>query len=444
MKRISLLFWGIVMTLNCMAQMISIQGSYEPSIIRDAKLLVSPLAGKNAPPVEMVVIGKSFFARTPAAPDGLYSLWIVGKQIQVQVPFYVQSGRERARLKVTFVGKCPQVNIDNDNKALSAYNLVVWNKMRDIWLNAQVMPEVCLSSALQGFDNAADSVLKQYKPSAVVGQYIRLWAVMSTFNGYSAVAHVAKKSEEGGSMSFLRLYKDSSGVLDTEKTFYFTEAYRCLRATLSPRASLNELLEELHAKYSNTGLRRKMGDYIVGNFVSHYDYSTDYDRGLELVSSVVQRYALSTEHIKEYESHKASIGGQPFPAGLHLVDAAGNKVDFSSLRGSYVYVDLWASWCAPCRKEIPYLQRLEKEVKNPLVKFVSISIDRTEEPWRKAMTELRCDGNQWINADNALPQKLNVQGIPHFLIYDKHGNLLQYNAPRPSDPKLKAELEALR
>ncbi|MFR1240838.1 MAG: TlpA family protein disulfide reductase [Butyricimonas faecihominis] len=46
-------------------------------------------------------------------------------------------------------------------------------------------------------------------------------------------------------------------------------------------------------------------------------------------------------------------------------------------------VDLWASWCGPCCQEVPYLQKLEKQLKNPAVEFISISLDTNKEAWKK-------------------------------------------------------------
>ena len=114
-------------------------------------------------------------------------------------------------------------------------------------------------------------------------------------------------------------------------------------------------------------------------------------------------------------------------------------------KGKYVYVDLWASWCVPCCKQVPYLQALEKELQNKNVVFVSISTDSSEAPWKKKMEQLDMHGNQWLNPDGKLCDKLNVSGIPHFLIYDKEGNLHTYDAQRPSSGDvLKNILEGLR
>lgn len=444
MKRIILLLATTVMTMGCVAQTINIQGSYDPSVIEDVKLLVSPMSNKEGDHTELTLSGKSFVANVPVAHDGFYELWGVSSQMQVQVPFYVPTDRHKTKLKLTFVEYCPQINTDDNNKALSAYNLVVWNKLREVWTRAQDMTNEEFKDFLNNFQVAADSILAVYKADDAVKEYIRLWSTMSAFNSYGARQHLMRNQMNGKTESFSKLYNIVPEIFDTDKVFYFSEAYQCIRATMTPHAPLEDLLAELHQKYKNPIVVKNMGNFILGNFVRLYDYNTDYDKGLDMVKNAVSQYGLSDEHIKVFESHQATIGGKPFPTGLNIVDVDGNSVDFSSLKGYYVYIDLWASWCAPCRKEIPHLQQLEKDLNNPLVKFVSISIDRKEAPWRKAMQEMNCKGNQWLNADNSLPNMLNIQGIPHFLLYDKNGNLLKYDAPRPSDPQLKAELEALK
>ena len=60
-------------------------------------------------------------------------------------------------------------------------------------------------------------------------------------------------------------------------------------------------------------------------------------------------------------------------------------MDFAQFRGKYVYIDLWASWCVPCCREVPHLQKLEKELENKDVVFLSISIDQNPSAWKKKM-----------------------------------------------------------
>ena len=71
-------------------------------------------------------------------------------------------------------------------------------------------------------------------------------------------------------------------------------------------------------------------------------------------------------------------------------------------------------------------------MKNKNIKFVSISIDTDLKAWKERMQQLNMEGNQYIIVGQELPNMLNIQSIPHFLIYDRKGNLVQYKAPRPS------------
>ena len=94
---------------------------------------------------------------------------------------------------------------------------------------------------------------------------------------------------------------------------------------------------------------------------------------------------------------------------------------------------------------MPHLQKLEKELENKDVVFLSISIDQKVEAWKKKMADLQVHGNQWHDSEGTLGKALNVKGIPFFLIYDKEGKLYMYNAPRPSmGLALKELLEGLK
>ena len=128
-----------------------------------------------------------------------------------------------------------------------------------------------------------------------------------------------------------------------------------------------------------------------------------------------------------------------------LQDREGNVVDFSAFRGKYVYIDMWASWCVPCLREVPVLQELEKKLKNKKVVFVSISIDASKEAWLKKLDEKNMHGHQLWNPESTLGKALNVKGIPFFAIYDPDGNLYMHGAPRPSQgPGLVELLEGLK
>ncbi len=133
--------------------------------------------------------------------------------------------------------------------------------------------------------------------------------------------------------------------------------------------------------------------------------------------------------------------GQPSPT-FNYPDVNGKNVSLNSLKGNYVYIDVWATWCGPCKKEVPFLKKLHADYKDKNLKIVSISIDKPEnkEKWKNMVKEEQLTGIQII-ADNEWNSEFlrnyNITGIPRFILIGPDGKIIDNNAPRPSDPKLK-------
>jgi thiol-disulfide isomerase/thioredoxin len=111
-------------------------------------------------------------------------------------------------------------------------------------------------------------------------------------------------------------------------------------------------------------------------------------------------------------------------------------VSLKDLKDHLVYIDVWATWCGPCKAQIPYLKQLEENYKGKAIEFVSISIDqlKDEDKWRKMVKEKELKGIQLI-ADNAWKSSFVkdyvIQGIPRFILLDKKGDIISPFAPQP-------------
>lgn len=119
-------------------------------------------------------------------------------------------------------------------------------------------------------------------------------------------------------------------------------------------------------------------------------------------------------------------------------DKDGNKLSLSSFNGSLVYVDVWATWCGPCRAEIPSLQKLETDYHGKNIIFMSVSVDTDKEAWEKMITEEELDGVQlWANGWSEITKDYAIFGIPRFMLFDTAGNVISTNAPRPSSDDIR-------
>jgi len=138
--------------------------------------------------------------------------------------------------------------------------------------------------------------------------------------------------------------------------------------------------------------------------------------------------------------------GKPSPNFENYKNYKGNTSSLSDFKGKYTYIDVWATWCTPCKTEFPYLKELEESFKDKDINFVSISIDdeRDYETWKSVIKEYELTGNQlFANGDTSFSSAYRVSSIPRFILLDPKGNIIKATAPRPSDPEIIELLNSL-
>ena len=154
---------------------------------------------------------------------------------------------------------------------------------------------------------------------------------------------------------------------------------------------------------------------------------------------------------KDYEEKnytKLYLGkGKASPKFIDYENFKGGTTSLDDLKGKYVYIDVWATWCQPCKAEIPYLQKIEKEYHNKNIVFVSVSLDekRSYETWKSMVKDKDLGGIQlYAKGDKSFATAYRVRSIPRFILIDAEGNIINANAPRPSSPELPKLLNSLK
>ncbi|WP_026777488.1 TlpA disulfide reductase family protein [Polaribacter sp. Hel_I_88] len=188
-----------------------------------------------------------------------------------------------------------------------------------------------------------------------------------------------------------------------------------------------------------------------------YDSILESHKNLDsvLYASVKQQNEqLVTYFDNAYAQNQIMGVGKPSPKFEDYINIKGGKNSLDDYKGKYVYIDVWATWCGPCIQQIPYLQNLEKEYQNKNIEFISISTDESqrsggsweaaEKKWRDFVKARNMSGVQlWSGQDFSFQQMYQINGIPRFILVDPNGNIVDANAPRPSDPALKSMFDSL-
>ncbi|MFI1772442.1 redoxin domain-containing protein [Thalassobellus citreus] len=119
------------------------------------------------------------------------------------------------------------------------------------------------------------------------------------------------------------------------------------------------------------------------------------------------------------------------------------SVSLSSFRGKYVFIDVWASWCYPCRLEYPFLEKMAEEINSDDIVFLGLSIDTRDYKWIGMARNLKMKEPQWRVLDSVFETKFRVAYIPRFILLDKEGRVVNLKMDKPSKPETKAYLENL-
>jgi thiol-disulfide isomerase/thioredoxin len=170
----------------------------------------------------------------------------------------------------------------------------------------------------------------------------------------------------------------------------------------------------------------------------------------EFVTMQKENIEMSMKSLEDYyqqnmENKKLNNTKAP---NFEYVNFNGAKTKLSDFKGKYVYIDVWATWCGPCRAEIPFLQKVEEKYKDKKITFVSISIDvdKDFQKWKTFVKEKNLGGTQLFadkNWTSDFIKSFNINSIPRFILIDPSGNVVDADAKRPSSTELIVQLDEL-
>lgn len=415
---------------------------------------------KNSVAEEAIISGKDFEAILPIGSDGKF-----GDTLDIKENGYYELYINRERTAIYLEkGKTLVVNLDAmrfdetlayggelaaENNYLATKFLMDENNKG--FEKMYTLSEEEFSEELKRQNTKYDSLLKSSKISN------------KTFT------ELETRENKYGYTTNLEVYEEYHRYLTGEKEFSVSQKFydpisdmnftdtTAFRKSVAYQNMLNTHYSRLAGEEGVTGFLKKVDEslpdgYAKDKLMSDFlEFGLKPDENLEEAYEIYKASSTNEENLSRitdrYNVLKTITKGNPSPA-FNYENYKGGTTSLADLKGKYVYVDVWATWCGPCIREIPALKKIEEEFSRKNVAFVSISIDRKSEyeTWKSMIAEKDLGGIQ-LFADNDWKSQFIVDygilGIPRFIIIDPQGNIVSADAPRPSDPDLKKMLEEL-
>ena len=165
----------------------------------------------------------------------------------------------------------------------------------------------------------------------------------------------------------------------------------------------------------------KSPDSIYYTVYTKYKNEVSHEPLFSLVENERNKYLLS---LKESSLSKENISQH----------SSLNEI-FKKYKGKVVYVDFWASWCGPCKSEMPNAAQLKEKLKGKDIVFVYLGYKDEKENWLAARKELDIVGEHYLLSSKLIAEAnsvFKITGIPHYVIIDKDGGIIEKKASRPT------------
>jgi len=165
--------------------------------------------------------------------------------------------------------------------------------------------------------------------------------------------------------------------------------------------------------------------WIFQNEIVRSDYLRP-DSLLKFYNSILSdkyKNSKAAEYLVDMIQNKiAVISNKVFP-DFSVVDIQNRKLELAKLRGRYVLIQIWASWCVPCIEELPALKKINERYKQSMFTFISFSIDKDSSAFRRAVAKYSMDWVQ-VFGDLRLYNSLAEVPIPQLYLLDPSGRTI--------------------
>ncbi len=439
-KKLLILFIAQLFAGSIIAQSVVISGKILTEK-RPADFSLVAITNGNAKVIATSVLSRDGLFAFAFTPDyeGFYTVGTGAKDSDLQFPVYIKGGEH-----INIVIKDKNIAYEGE--------LTTENRILAQWV---ALSEVVRNKS-HYWQSDFFSTYKDFFPDieALVAKNMAFIAGIKTNNPKfdALMKDFVKFSTEYYAMNFLRVPRSEHPAKDQLTDFYkrivtpnhfpddnilqIPQSMRTMSMYIDFAMDMQRDIDKALNILSTDNQRAEYLAYSELLRINNYDLYLDFvEQYGKYFATPAQKKLLEETGAKLYETKEGGVA-----ANFTYPDANGKMISLSDFKGKVVLVDVWATWCGPCKQQIPFMKKLEEELHGEDVVFLSVSVDedKDKEKWKQMIIDEKLGGiHIFASGWSKITKDYKITGIPRFMLFDKKGNIISTNAPRPSDPTLK-------
>ncbi|MFV0529843.1 MAG: TlpA family protein disulfide reductase [Flavobacteriales bacterium] len=188
--------------------------------------------------------------------------------------------------------------------------------------------------------------------------------------------------------------------------------------------------------FHNKEVMAVVGENLVNLYLRFTLDTSNDDQVKQFINEYITNTDKKDQFLEKFKNRNKFSKGQTAPP-FSGEDIQGKTITSEEFKGKFLVIDVWATWCGPCKTEAPFFEKLVEQYKNDdRIEFISISIDENKEAWKNFITK---ENPSWVNLwvandfQSTLAKDYEIKGIPYFIILDPERKFAVSQASRPSD-----------